>query len=180
MNAAQRKFLAYVIECKPKSVEDLRPAYHPRFMDEGAFRKAFDVRLGCYKSLGLVIKFPAGTDGATRAESLAHAQDEVTALGRINNETHLLALKRYMPEVLYFDATNGVTVMPKYEKVPWTMMFGGFVNTFECMLADLMPEMRYEFDSGNANFGLTAKKEYVVLDLGLIGAVNLSVLKRKR
>ena len=59
MTAAQRKFVAYLKKHRPKSVEDLRPTYHPRFISEGAFRQAFDVRTADKTSLELVIKFPA-------------------------------------------------------------------------------------------------------------------------
>jgi hypothetical protein len=40
------------------------------------------------------------------------------------------------------------------------------------MLKDLIPGMRYEFDSSVENFGVTKKREYILLDAGLLGALK--------
>jgi hypothetical protein len=77
-----------------------------------------------------------------------------------------------MPEVFYFDHANGVTVMPKYLPAYGTKEFDGFRDAFDAMLNDLIPEMRYEFDSSVENFGVTKKREYILLDAGLLGALK--------
>ncbi len=156
----QRAFIQYVQRTRPKSVEDLRPRYHARFLNQGVYRQAFEL-------LGLVIKFP-GLMG-DRQESLYHAWREAQAIRRMRRDPKLLALKRYTPTVLHYDRGRGVTIMPKYKAIHYNKHFAGFANTFECMLADLIPEMLYEFDNGSRNFGLDAEGCYVLLDAGLIG-----------
>ena len=94
---------------------------------------------------------------------------EAKAVRRLHKDPKLLALKRYAPTILHFDRGRGVTIMPKYKAIRYNQHFAGFANTFECMLADLIPEMRYEFDNGSRNFGLDAEGCYVLLDAGLIG-----------
>jgi hypothetical protein len=170
LNLAQKKFINFVVDISPTSVEELRPDYHPRWLGEGAFREAFDVRIG-RKSLGLVIKFPL-FEGGSNIESIEHARDEISAIDCIRADSHLLALRRYMPDVLYFDQNNGVTVMPKYLPAYGTKEFDGFRDAFDAMLNDLIPGMRYEFDSSVENFGVTKKREYILLDAGLLGALK--------
>jgi len=169
VNAAQKKFIEHVVDLSPKSVEELRPDYHPRFIGEGAFRQAFDVRIG-RKSLGLVIKFPA--DRADRREDIYHARDEISAIDRVRTDSHLLALRRYMPEVLYFDHAYGVTVVQKHNPAHRSGRFDGFAAAFDAMLNDLIPAMRYEFDSHVENFGVTKRGDYILLDAGLLGALK--------
>jgi hypothetical protein len=116
----------------------------------------------------MVIKFPiAGFPGGIK-----HAMQEAKAVRRMHKDPKLLALRRYAPTILHFDQGRGVTIMPKYKAIRYTKSFHGFARTFECMLSDLIPEMRYEFDNGSRNFGLDAKGCYVVLDAGLIGEVK--------
>jgi len=170
LNLAQKKFINFVVDISPRSVEELRPDYHPRWLGEGAFREAFDVRIGG-KSLGLVIKFPL-FEGGSNLESIEHARDEISAIDCIRADSHLLALRRYMPEVFYFDHANGVTVVQKHNPAHSSSRFDGFVDAFDAMLNDLIPEMRYEFDSSVENFGVTKKREYILLDAGLLGALK--------
>jgi hypothetical protein len=139
MTPKQRAFVNYVKRTRPKTVEDLRPRYHARFLARGAYRQAFSV-------LGLVIKFPRRF---VRRDNIAHAAAEVRAIRRIKHDPMLRALKRYAPTVLHFDRGRGVTIMPKYKAFRYNKHFAGFANTFECMLADLIPDMRYEFDNGS-------------------------------
>ena len=93
----------------------------------------------------------------------------MAAICRFSRVKRYLALRRYLPKVLYYDGTNGVIVMPKYKPVQFTKRFEAFLNTFDCMLYDLATNRRFEFDSGPGNFGLTARHEYVLLDAGLLG-----------
>ena len=156
MTRKQRTFINYVKRTRPKSIEDLRPRFHARFLDDGAFRQAFEYA-------GLVIKFPRDLIGRE------HAMQEAKAVRRLHKDPKLLALKRYAPTILHFDRGRGVTIMPKYKAIRYNQHFAGFATTFECMLADLVPEMRYEFDNGSRNFGYTEDGQYIVLDAGLIG-----------
>lgn len=156
MTHKQRAFIQYVQRTRPKTVEDLKPRYCARFLSQGAYRQTFTVE-------GLVIKFPTGPN--PRRENIYHAQCEARA---VRNLKRLTALKRYAPTILHFDRGRGVTIMPLYEKVKRSRAFKGFRDTFECMLADLIPKMRYGFDGGINNFGLS-EQGYVVLDAGLIG-----------
>jgi hypothetical protein len=170
VNAAQKKFIEHVVDLSPKSVEELRPDYHPRFIGEGAFRQAFDVRIG-RKSLELVIKFPLFC-GRSNREGIAHARDEISAIDRVRTDARLLVLLRYMPEVLYFDYAYGVTVVQKHNPALRSGRFDGFAAAFDAMLNDLIPAMRYEFDSHVENFGVTKRGEYILLDAGLLGALK--------
>lgn len=162
----EKKFIRYVRNTRPKSVEDIRD-WHPRFLGKGAYRETFLVRTGARKKfLKLVIKFPLHN---LRAENIYHAGREAKAVRRMHRDPKLLALKRYAPTILHFDRGRGVTIMPLYKPIRYNQHFSGFTNTFEAMLADLLPEMRYEFDNGSRNFGYDEKGCYVVLDAGLIG-----------
>jgi hypothetical protein len=156
MTRKQRTFVNYVKRTRPKTISDLRPRFHARFLSEGAFRETFEYD-------GLVIKFPIDRVG------IEHALQEAKAVRRLHKDSKLLALKRYAPTILHFDRGRGVTIMPKYKAIRYNQHFAGFANTFECMLADLIPEMRYEFDNGSRNFGYNEDNDYVVLDAGLIG-----------
>lgn len=158
MTRKQRTFINYVKRTRPKSVEDLRPRYHARFLGDGAYRQAFTV-------MGLVIKFPR----CRLSMCIFHAWKEAQAVRRLQRDPQLLALKRYAPTILHFDRGRGVTIMPKYKAIQYNQHFAGFANTFECMLADLIPEMCYEFDNVSRNFGYNEDNEYVLLDAGLIG-----------
>ena len=162
MTRKQRAFIQYVKRTRPKSVENLRPRYHARFLSSGVYRQAFTM-------LGLVIKFPCQD---RRGDNLYHAWKETQAVRRLHRDPKLLALKRYAPTILHYDRGRGVTIMPKYKAFAYNKHFAGFANTFECMLADLIPEMHYEFDNGSRNFGLDEDNCYVLLDAGLIGEVE--------
>lgn len=161
MTRKQRAFIQYVQRTRPKSVEDLRPRYRVRFLGEGAYRQTFEYD-------GLVIKFPRRGYSAARE----HALQEAKAVKRLHRDPKLLALKRYAPTILHYDRRRGVTIMPKYKPIRYNRHFAGFASTFECMLVDLIPEMRYEFDNGNRNFGYNEEFEYILLDAGLIGDVK--------
>ena len=158
MTRKQRAFIDYVKRTRPKTISDLRPRFHARFLNEGAYRKTFEYA-------GLVIKFPR----VGHSMCIEHALQEAKAVLRLHKDPKLLALKRYAPTILHFDRGRGVTIMPKYKAIRYNQHFAGFAHTFECMLADLIPEMRYEFDNGSRNVGYTEDGQYVVFDAGLIG-----------
>ena len=182
MNSAQRKFIDRLALVRPRTIQQLLDArfensphqYNLRLIGEGAFRKVFDVRHGS-TSLDIVIKFPY-RDGTAWSICCAreHACDEIRILRLISESDKYLALRRYMLPLLYADTKTGITVMPKHAYAPWTMRFFGFVTAFDNLLIDLLPEMRYEFDGVNANFGRTVDDDgtehYVLLDAGLLGA----------
>lgn len=181
MTRAQKKFVRLVAKHRPTEVSHLRKlGYQPRIVAEGAFRRAYVIPY-----LDVVVKFPLlfrdMPDNKDRTASIRdskeHARCEIKAIRRILTEEHLLPLRRYMPEILYHDYGTGVTVVQRYRRFRWSAFFSGFALTFENLLNDLMPEMRYEFDSGHANFGLTEEGNYVLLDAGLIGEVNVKELK---
>lgn len=159
MTHKQRAFINYVKRIRPKTVADLRPRYHPRFLAQGAYRQTFTV-------LGLVIKFPGHCN--RRADRLYHAVCEARAVRFMRHDPKMLALKRYAPTILHFDRGRGVTIMPLYKKIKPSQKFLGFRETFECMLDDLV-RTKWGFDGQAANFGLDANDCYVVLDAGLIG-----------
>lgn len=159
MTSKQRAFIQYVKRTRPKSVEDLRPRYHARFLDRGAFRMAFTV-------LGLVIKFPRADK---RADNIAHSLAEVRAVHRMLHDPKLRALKRYAPSILYHDR-RGIVIMPKYKAIEKCKYFLGFSQTFKCLVFDLLPEMRFDFDNHKGNFAL-APQGYVLLDAGLLGEI---------
>lgn len=160
MTRKQRAFVNYVKRTRPKTVQNLRPRYHARFLAEGAFRQTFSI-------LGLVIKFPRYYDDPK--ENRDHSWKEAQAVRRMLHDPKLLALKRYAPTILHYDRTRGVTIMPKYKAVRHNKHFVGFAATFERMLIDLIPSMRYGFDNTSSNFGYNSEGYYVVLDCGLIG-----------
>ena len=162
MTRKQRAFINYVKRARPMSVEDLRPRYHARFLNQGVYRQTFEYA-------GLVIKFP-GRD--RRQENIEHSWRESQAVRRMHRDPVLVALKRYAPTILHYDRGRGVTIMPKYKKIRYNQHFAGFAATFECLLEDLIPEMRYEFDNGSRNFGYDKEGCYVLLDAGLIGEVK--------
>lgn len=157
----QRAFIKYVQRIRPKTVADLRPRYHPRFLRQGAYRQTFTV-------LGLVIKFPGHSN--PRAYCLDHAVCEARAVRFMRRDPMMKALRRYAPTILHFDRGRGVTIMPRYKPVKPSQSFRGFRDTFECMLDDLVPT-RWGFDGQVANFGLDENDCYVVLDTGLIGDI---------
>ena len=182
MTLAQKRFvdrLKLLRPCTPEALHNARFNIHPKYynlraLNQGAFREVFDVR-NKNTSINTIIKFPYD-DGSYRGMALAreHARDEIKAIRHIETDPQCLALRRYIPSLLYADEEAGVIAMPKYQRVPWTMRFYGFVMAFNNLLTDLMPQMRYEFDDGNANFGRVVEKDgtenYIILDLGLIGA----------
>ena len=69
MTRKQRTFVNYVKHTRPKTISDLRPRFHARFLNEGAFRQAFEYA-------GLVIKFPMDRVG------IEHALQEAKAVRR--------------------------------------------------------------------------------------------------
>ena len=159
MTRKQRAFINYVKRTRPTSVEDLRPRYHARFLNQGVYRQTFEYA-------GLVIKFPGRY---RRQESIEHAWHESQAVRRMHRDPVLVALKRYAPTILHYDRGRGVTIMPLYKKVKYSQAFKGFQDTFKCMLADLIPIMKYGFDGGSRNFGYNECGHYVLLDAGLLG-----------
>jgi hypothetical protein len=161
MTRKQRAFINYVKRTRPKTISDLRPRFHARFLGEGAYRQTFEYA-------GLVIKFARHGYQMGRE----HALQEAKAVLRMHKDPKLLALKRYAPTILHFDRGRGVTIMPKYKAIRYNRHFAGFANTFECMLADLVPEMCYEFDNGSRNFGYNEEGDYVLLDAGLLGEIE--------
>lgn len=179
MTPDEKRFIKFVQDTRPKSVEDIRD-WHPRFLGKGAFREAFLVRTGARKKpLGLVIKFPC--DGGFKskakkkwaiADGIRHSREEVQAVRRMRKDAKLRVLRRYAPVILFHEPGTGVIIMPLYKPIRYKNSFYGFAQTFECMLADLIPEMRYEFDNGIRNFGLNEEDCYVLLDAGLVGAVK--------
>jgi hypothetical protein len=180
VNYAQKKFIAYVKNLRPRSVDELRPEYHPRYIAEGAYRQTFDVRRGTH-SLGLVIKFPFdGTGDPLSARQIAraiaiatqHSRDDYEAITRILTVDKFIPLRRYMPKVLHFDADTGVIVMPKYKRIKLSKGYYVFARTLTHMVEDLIPEMIYEFDYCFKNFGIRDDGQYILLDAGLLGCVR--------
>ncbi len=172
MTPAQ-KFLILVENLRPTCIEDLRcKGFNFRFLAEGAYRRTYDIRFG-NKSLGIVIKFPFGHSKYYRRAARNHARAEMRAIFHINSTESTLPLRRYMPEILYSDYGRGVVVMPKYRRCCWMFHFYGFVQAFNNLLDDVIPQMRCVFDDGYANFGLQIDKQgneqYVLLDAGLLG-----------
>ncbi len=162
MTYKQRAFINYVKRTRPRTAEDLQPRYRVSYLDSGAFRQTFEI-LG----LGLVIKFPGFLN--PRRDNLYHAQCEARVVRCMKHNPKLVTLKRYAPMILHHDRGRGVTIMPKYRKVKYSQAFKGFRDTFEDMLVDLIPSMRYIFDGGVCNFGCDERGHYILLDAGLLG-----------
>lgn len=163
------KFIQRVRDWKPTRPEDT--GYDLRLLsvdDECAYRDVFDA-LVMNKSIGVVIKFPKRKQ---RATNIRHSLLEAQAIQRMHHDPKLLALKRYAPTLLWHEPTTGVIVMPKYKPVKYGEYFEGFQQTFRCMLNDLIPEMKYDFDYGTQNFGRNSRGHYVLLDAGLLGEVK--------
>jgi len=175
VQSQRSKFITGVKAIKPTRPEDL--GYDLRMLsdrNESAYRDVFDVLVDD-KSIGLVIKFPQRKHGKWLKRNIAHSMFEARAIDRMHHDPQLLALKRYAPMLLWHEPETGVIVMPKYRPVSYGEYgeyFEGFQHTFRCMLEDLIPNMRYEFDYGERNFGLNSRGDYVLLDAGLLGEVK--------
>jgi len=168
MTTEQKQFVAHIRSTKPTRPEasgyDLRMLNH---RDGSSYRDVFDV-LKDDKSLGIVIKFPK----RRRKGNIMHSLYEVQAVQRMHKDPKLLALKRYAPTILFNEPNTGVIVMPKYKPVRNSEFFEGFLQTFERMLDDLIPERFFEFDGASRNFGINSRSSYVLLDAGLLGEVK--------
>jgi hypothetical protein len=164
VNAAQRQFVNFVKSRKPKKIQDLRGGrYIFRPIGSGAFRDAYAVwTKRSHKDLQTVVKMPIEKDG------IKHARYETKAIGDILRLPKFISLRRYMPEIFYYEHRTGVIVVRRYEKIPWSFQFYGFVTAFTSMVDDLM-NLRYDFDGGSANFAITSKGDYILLDAGLLG-----------
>ena len=164
VNAAQRQFVNFVKSRKPKKIQDLRGGrYIFRPIGSGAFRDAYAVWTKSSRDLKTVIKMPIDREGHS------HACCEMQAINKILTTNKLLPLRRYIPEIFYYGPMTGVIIVRRYNKIPWSFAFYGFVTAFTDLLNDLLPQMRYRFDDGNANFGITKSGDYILLDAGLLG-----------
>lgn len=168
MTAAQKKFIEHVRlvnHRRPKECGyDLRRVSDPA---DCAFREVFDVFVKG-KSIGVVIKFPKRKG---LRDNIRHSLYEVQAVQRMREDPELLALKRYAPKILFHETNTGVVIMPKYKTIEWSEVFEGFQKTFLKMVIDLIPEMKFGFDTGTRNFG-KYRGHYVLLDAGLLGDVR--------
>lgn len=175
MNRIQ--FLAWIQQKAPKTLTELRycPLSVKRFR-HGAYRDCFAV-----PELDLVVKMPIDTEhytGIEREGSILHTKNEVNTIRRVNSTGRLAPLRRYMPELLYADTRNGVTIYPKYNPVTLSQMSRSEMHMIEYLVNDLFPDLPYELDFGANNFGRLAHDEpecrryigdIVLLDGGLIG-----------
>jgi hypothetical protein len=169
VQSRRNKFVNHVRNTKPSRPEDT--GYDLRLLskdDESAFRDVFDVLVDD-KSVGLVIKFP---QRCARKRNIEHSLFEAQAVDRIRHDPQLKALRRYLPTILWHEPSTGVIVMPKYRPVKYGEYFEGFQQTFRRMVEDLLPDMKYQFDYGDRNFGLNSRGHYILLDAGMLGELK--------
>src|SRR5216684_6048992 len=96
-----RPTVAKIRTIQPRSVEELRAAgVEMRLLGKGLFRKGYKI-----KNCDLVIKFPIGEEGKI------HTRDEVRRLKRLKKD---VILKRFLPEVFYYNKKSGVILMRYY------------------------------------------------------------------
>jgi hypothetical protein len=167
----RRKFINHIKLVKPRRPKDT--GYDLRLVndaDESAFRDVYEVLVD-EKSIGLVVKFPKHS-GRWHKEDVLHSLYEAEAVHRMKYDPKLVALKRYAPTLLFHEPETGVIIMPRYKQVKQSEIFEGFKRTFQCMVTDLLPEMKYAFDAAARNFGLTSRGHYVLLDAGLMGEIK--------
>jgi hypothetical protein len=130
----------------------------------GAFRKVYRV-----KGLPMVIKIPrAGAD------NIAHARAEFKTICRINRFKKYKPLRKYMPEILYFDYSTGIIGMRYYKPIRWTPMNQAASNILED-LVDSYWKNNWDgvTDIGSGNIGFSHDKEtgntqIVLIDLGCL------------
>jgi hypothetical protein len=102
----------------PKTERDLlvKCGFGLKALGEGAYRDAYQI-IGT----DLVIKLPIRhRKSKARIEySIEHSRLEVSAIDKVSKSKakRWQMFKHLMPEILYFNHTYGVTVMPKYRRV---------------------------------------------------------------
>jgi hypothetical protein len=170
VQSQKSKFVNHIRDTKPE--RPCETGYDLRLLsnrEDAAYRDVFDVLVD-EKSIGVIIKFPQR--GRALKRNIEHSVFEIRAVDRMKHDPHLKALQRYKPTILWHEPSTGVIVMPKYRPVKYGEYYEGFEQTFRCMVEDLIPEMRFQFDYGARNFGLNSRGHYVLLDAGLLGELK--------
>lgn len=88
-------------------------------LDSGAYRAVVKI-----KNSSVVVKFPISESGVN------HARAEYNTVQKVLKNKRLEPLRKFMPEIYYFDKTSGVIVMEYYKPVK--------PNKYGLMISDLL------------------------------------------
>jgi 5-methylthioribose kinase len=153
---------------KPTTIEDIAKRWSVRKCGQGAFRRVYAVR-----NLDVVIKIPYACTNWWRScapapsEGVKHARLEYKAWLRVMTMGRYRALKRYMPDIWYYDSRSGIVIMERYRKARASF----FVTHIGCFIENIIEDLfnlKWELDLGADNLGIDRYGNFRLIDLGLI------------
>lgn len=127
-----------------------------RLQGAGAFREAFR-----FVNCDLIVKFPRSK---TTSEGIKHTQEEIERLRQLQKHAKL---RRYLPEIFYYDRGSGVIVMRYYPE------FEDYEKTADAMgemIGKLIQAVTgvpcTDIHTENVRKGPGGRKEVILIDLG--------------
>jgi hypothetical protein len=128
-----------------------------KFLDGGAFRKVYEI-----PGLPLVLKVPISW------RHLQHAKNEYKAWVTVSTSKKFECLRKYMPEVLYFNVNSGILLMRKYAPLKPKRKFSKQLDEIEALVTAITGGTDADLGKYKAdNFGLAEDGTLRVIDLGL-------------
>jgi hypothetical protein len=128
----------------------------------GQFRAAYHV-LGT----SLIVKVPhKGRTRKRTEENVQHSRDEYTVWKRMRASIRKFkALKRYMPELVYYNSLTGIIVVRKYDKLPYSKEHNALIRELELTVTSVMKTKEADIHYGN--LGRDEDGNVKIIDMGL-------------
>lgn len=138
-------------------VEALQTCNFPlQFVGDGCFRAAYHV-LGT----SLILKFPHDSP------DVEHSKQEYEAWKLLTKTKKYADLRKYLPEILFFNESSGLVVTRKYKPLPKGRLpkdVSSLMVRFDDAIDDLFGDTTG--DMHRDNIGIDKYGRYKVLDLG--------------
>lgn len=133
-----------------------------QYIGGGAYRDTYHV-IGT----SVVIKVPRTGPGDSKTEqNIQHSRDEFKMWHRIRkSKRKFRPLRKYLPEIIYYNSTTGIMVCRKYEKAKRNRSANALIVELEQTVTTIMGTTYADIHYGNLAVDKAGK--FRIIDMGL-------------
>lgn len=153
---------------QPQDEQDLLEHGIPlEYVGNGAFRYAYRI-----PGTSLIVKIPKRKNyngkynEVTFDDCRDHARAEHDAYINVKHTVEFKALRKYLPEIVYFDHESGLLVMKEYKTRKWSRSWDAKVRELDDMVQSITGSE--DTDCHTSNIAVDERGRPVIIDLGML------------